>query len=128
MTTDFARRSTRVIEFFMTKEGIEISYSFNFEPRVIEFNPLQSAKALCEVSINIEEVEVVDGVVMVQVTDEDINGNSRTAYIEWDQYVEDYAFTQYYAILVAAQHELNKYYDKLFARVFPSVSPIKHII
>jgi hypothetical protein len=128
MTTPFARKSTRVIEFNLTKEGIEIFYNFNGQPRVIEFNPLDSAIALRELNINIEEVEVVDGVVMVQVTDEDINGNERTAYIQWEQFAEDYAFTQYYAILVAAQHELNKHYDALFERVFPSVSPIKHII
>ena len=123
MNTETTRKEIRVIDFNIGREGVEVSYSFRGRGHYASFSPFNSAKRLMNASIGIEDVNVVEGIVMVKVSyDDEITGEERTSWIEWDQYAFDYGLSQYEALILAANYELDKYYDKHYNTI---LSPAK---
>ena len=107
--SDFQKQIT-VIEWWCGKDGIEIHYDFDGKELSLIATPEQACNILEGIGA-IEGHGFENDTHFVRVEIELQGTAAKSVWIEWDQFILSYSFSQLDAINCAAWHEGEKFYQ-----------------
>jgi hypothetical protein len=108
-TTDDLRKAIHVLDFFLGRDGIEITYKLGENTRSLVAPPHYATTLLADLGF-IESREITkeagQDVVWVQVLEEGRNGKEKPLWKTWGHFIDDGArLSQWWALEIVIRHE-----------------------